>query len=413
MLELFLVSLLFICLLAIEAFFSGSEITFISANKARLFRRAKAGEPRAQLAQKLLAKPETLFSTTVVGTTLAISASSVLVTHYVIKYLGYGKEWLTLLIVTPFILIFAEFVPKMAGRARADDWILRVSPPISWLSLFLSPLTRTLSLYATILKNILGESPEKGFFMSREELKAALPASRGTDVTSAERDLVERILEFRKTSVKEMLRPLIEVIAIEENDPLSDAVKLFSESGHSRIPVYQERIDRIVGILQGFDCLVAPDLSKPVKQHMQTAFFVPESHPIEDLLFELRNRPMAIVVNEYGGAEGIITLEDVIEEVVGEIEDEFDEPPRLYHRIGENSFIVSARIELDALAEVLGTQFPTDDDYQTLAGFLLKRMQKIPKKWDSTVIDGVEYVIQSATDRSIEEVYVIVHGRKP
>ena len=118
---------------------------------------------------------------------------------------------------------------------------------------------------------------------------------------------------------------------------------------------------------------------------------------------------MAIAVNEYGGAEGIITMEDVMEEVVGEIEDEYDEPPRLYRKISENSFIVNARIEIDDLKELLRIPIPESDDYQTLAGFLLMRTQKIPKKWDSTIIDGVEYVVQSATDRSIEEVYIIIH----
>jgi putative hemolysin len=219
-------------------------------------------------------------------------------------------------------------------------------------------------------------------------------------------------LEFGKMTVKEMLRPLIDVVAIEEEKTIGEAIQLINESEHSRIPVYQERIDRIVGVIQNFDCLQAPDLSEPVKNLMQPAFFVPESKPLDELLLELKTRPMAVAVNEYGGAEGIITLEDVMEEIVGEIEDEYDEPPKLYHRIGENSYIVSARMEVDDLREILKLPLPKDDDYQTLAGFLLKRMQKIPKKWDSTVIENVEYVVQSATDRSIEEVYIIVHPKK-
>ena len=397
----------------VEAFFACSEISFISANKARIFRKAKEKNPGAVLAKSLLSRPELLFSTTVVGTTLAMSFSTTLATLFIIRHIGYGREWVNLIALTPFILVFAEFIPKMLGRANADRLVLQLGRPLYVASFVLFPLTKLLSLYAQILKRVLGESPGKSFFLSREEIKAALPASRGSDVTSGERMLIERILEFGKITVREMLRPLIEVIAIEENQSLKDAVRLFNESGHSRIPVYQNRIDRIVGVIQGFDCLRAADLSQQVKTVMQIPFFVPESKPLDELLLELKTRPMAIAVNEYGGAEGIITMEDVMEEIVGEIEDEFDEPPRLYHQIGENSYIVSARMEVDDLRELLKIPVPEDDDYQTLAGFLLKRMQKIPKKWDSTIIDGVEYVVQSATDRSIEEVYIIVHKPTP
>lgn len=394
-----------------EGFFSGSEIAFISANRAKLFRKAKEGDPASILTKNLLQKPELLFSTSVVGTALAMNFSTTLATLYIIRTYGQQKEWLNFVILTPIILIFAEFVPKLLARSKADELVVRLARPLQIASLILYPMTKLFGWYAQLLKNILGESPEKGFFLSREEIKAALPASRGSDVTSGERMLIERILDFGKITAKEMLRPLIEVVAIEENQTLQEAIQLFNESGHSRLPVYQERVDRIVGVVLGFHCLYASDLTQPVKSVMQAPLFVPESKPLDELLSELRNRPMAIIVNEYGGAEGIVTMEDVMEEVVGEIEDEFDEPPKLYHQIGENSYIVNARMEVDALREQLGIPIPSDDDFQTLAGFLLKRMQKIPKKWDSTVIDNVEYVVQTATDRSIEEVYIIVHKK--
>lgn len=405
-----LVALLALCL-GIEAFFSGSEIAFISANRPKILRLAKENSLSATLAKNLISRPELLFSTTVMGTTLAVNLSTTVATLYLIAHFGYSKEWLNLVFLSPVICILGEFIPKMTGRAYADQLALRLSKPLLFCSFVLYPFTSALSLYARVLKRIFGESGAKSFFLSREEIQAALPASRGTDVTPSERMLIRRILDFGKMTAREMLRPLIDVVAVEENATIGEAVRLFSESEHSRIPVYQGRIDLIVGVLQGFDCLGAKDLAAPVKTFMQPAFFIPESKPVDELLLELRTRPMAIAVNEFGGAEGIVTMEDVIEEIVGEIEDEYDEPPRLYHQIGENSFIVNARMEVDDLRELLKIPIPKDDDYQTLAGFLLKRMQKIPKKWDSTVIDGVEYIVQAATNRSIEEVYIIVHGK--
>lgn len=405
-------SLWIVFLILIEAFFSGSEIAFLSCSRTKLFRKAREKDPRALKATELISKPESLFSTTVLGTTLAMTSSTTIATLFIIQKFGFDKEWITLLVLTPLILIFGEFVPKFISRALADPLVLTLAKPIQIASLIFYPLTKTLSIYAQILKRIIGENPQKGFFLSREELKAAVPASRGSDITPSERVLISRILDFGRITVKEMLRPLIDVVAIEQSSTLEEAVKLFHESGHSRLPVYQERIDRIVGVIQGFDCLRAPDLSLTVSEAMKPPLFVPESKPIDELMLELKAKPMAIVVNEYGGAEGILTLEDVMEEVVGEIEDEYDEPPSLYRQIGENSFIVNARMEIDSLRTLLKVPVPEDDDYQTLAGFLLKRMQKIPKKWDSTVIDGVEYVVQSATDRTIEEVYIVVHSNE-
>lgn len=409
MIALFLMIAAVLFFIAIEAFFSGAEIAFISANRPRLFRRAKEKDPQAIQAKSLLEQPENLFATSVIGTTVAIACSTSIVTYYVSDQLGKGWDWVTIAALTPVVLIFGEFIPKLIGRAYADKVILRLSHPFNIASFIFYPVARALEAYAMGLRRIIGESAQKGFFLSREEIKAALPASQGTDVTPAERMMITRILEARRITVKEMLKPLIDVIAIEENEPLRAALRAFSESGHTRMPVYRERIDNIVGVIHGYDCLLVKDLSVSVASVMHPAYFVPESKPLDELLDEIRTSHMGIVVNEYGGAEGIVTLEDVMEEIVGEIEDEYDEPPKLYRQIGDNSYIVNARMEIDDLREILGISIPRDDDYQTLAGFLLKRMQKIPKKWDSTTIDQVEYVIQSSTDRSIEEVYIIRH----
>ena len=412
-LSIVLLALGLIILLMLEAFFSGSEMAFISASRPKLFRKAKEKNAEAIRAKNMLNRPETLFSTTIVGTTLAITTATTVTTLFTIEHFGYNLEWVNLIFLTPLILIFGEFVPKTIGRIQADSLILVLARPLQVFSRIFTPLTAALSLYAQLLKKITSENPERGFFLSREELKAALPASQGSDVTSAERLLIERILESGQITVREILCPLIRVIAIEETQTIRDAIALLTESRHSRLPVYQERVDNIVGLIHGFDCLKANDLSQPVKTIMQTPLYVPESRPLQELLDELKLRPMAIAVNEYGGAEGILTMEDVMEEIVGEIEDEYDEPPKLYRKIGEHSYVVNAKMEISQIQEQLHLDLPESDDYQTLAGFLLQRMQKIPKKWDSTIIDGVEYVVQAASDRSIEEVYVTIKKPKP
>lgn len=408
--SLALVACLIALFLLCEAFFSGSEIAFVSSNRPALQRLAKEGNPSAMLAKSLLSRPELLFSTTVVGTSLSVNLCTTLSTLYLLERFGHQGEWLTVLLLTPLILLFGEFIPKTLARARPDEMSMKMARPLTAASVLLYPFTRLVTLYARLLRKVLGEAPgSKSFFLSREEIKAAIPASRGSDVTPHERLLIGRILDFANTTAGDMLRPLIDVVAVEESAPLEVAVKIFADSGHSRLPVYRERVDSVVGVLHAFDCLNAEDLTTPIGQWMRPALFIPESMPVDELFAEMGNRSMAVAVNEYGGAQGIITMEDIIEEIVGEIEDEYDEPPSLYYRIGENSYVVNARMEIEDIRETLKVPIPEDPEYKTLAGFLLKRMQKIPKKWDSAMIDGVEYVVQSATDRAVEEVYIIVH----
>jgi CBS domain containing-hemolysin-like protein len=397
-----------IVFILLEAFFSGSEFSFVSCNRPKILRLAKENHTGAILAKTLLSKPEQLFSTTVVGTTLTINILSCITTLFIIKNFGYSKEWLNLIFLTPIILIFGEFVPKMYAKAKADTLVLKLGKPLLVFSFLLYPITKFFNLYAKFLKNIFGMGTHKDFFLSREEIKAAIPTSRESDVTANEQLLIERIFEFDQKKIKDILRPLIEVIAIEETKTVKEGLKLIIESGHSRLPVYRERIDNIVGLLVAFDCLKAEDLQKPIHQLMQPAFFVPESKNAEELLDELKSKPMAIAVNEFGGAEGIITQEDVVEEIVGEIEDEYDEPVNLIKKIAKNTYLVDARIEIDDLKDALKLNIPKDEDYQTLSGFLLKRMQKIPKKWDSMTLHSVEYIIQNATDRTIEEVCIVL-----
>jgi len=398
-------------LIALEAFFSGSEIAFVSANRARLLRLAKEDRPDARMAKSLISRPEQLFATTVLGTSLAMSATSVVCTLFLTARLGSYGEWANFLALTPLVLLFGEFLPKAICRKHADQIVLRLGKALKICGIALYPATRLLAAYTSFLNRILGVPQARSFLFSREEIKGALPASRGSDITASERELLFRILEFRKRTAKDMLRPLIDVVAIEEANSIGEAVKRFNESGHSRIPVYRDRVDNIVGLVSIFDCLRAPALEAPVAEIMQPPLFIPDSKPVGELLEELRNLPMAVAVDEYGGAKGILTREDVIEEIVGEIEDEYDEPPRLYHQISENAYVVNARMEIKEIRQQLEIPIPEGEDYQTLGGFLLKRMQKIPRKWESTVVDGVEYVVQVATDRSIEEVYVVIHRR--
>jgi magnesium and cobalt transporter len=276
-----------------------------------------------------------------------------------------------------------------------------------------SPITKFFNLYAKFLKNIFGMGTHKDFFLSREEIKAAIPTSRESDVTANEQLLIERIFEFDQKKIKDILRPLIEVIAIEETKTVKEGLKLIIESGHSRLPVYRERIDNIVGLLVAFDCLKAEDLQKPIHQLMQPAFFVPESKNAEELLDELKSKPMAIAVNEFGGAEGIITQEDVVEEIVGEIDDEHDtDDDSAFIRSQGDSFIVKALTPVEDFNAYFQATL-SDERADTVGGLVMMELGRLPKGGETVDLDRFHFRVLRADNRRIHLLETSLHdGRE-
>jgi CBS domain containing-hemolysin-like protein len=244
--------------------------------------------------------------------------------------------------------------------------------------------------------------------LTRQELSWIL---RGREDNGAllkeEKKLITRIFRFSETQVREVMIPLVEVSAVEETAPVEEVIRRVDREGFSRFPVYRERIDRMYGVVHGFDFLTVESLEEPLSPYIRKALFVPESMPADDLLLELQRsgNHMAIVVNEYGGGVGIVTLEDVLEEIVGEIQDEHDSHRVLYKRLSPQHFLISARMEIDELNEIFGLRIPKGD-YETLGGFLLSQFQRIPKEGEAVVFRGLRFTVRRADERRIHEVLV-------
>jgi CBS domain containing-hemolysin-like protein len=227
------------------------------------------------------------------------------------------------------------------------------------------------------------------------------------DLTEEEATMIGRLSDFSQTLVKEAMIPLIEITAVEDTATIDETVAIISNKGHSRLPVYHERIDNVIGIVNSFDLLDAPQTGQSITSLIRTVSFVPESKPIDELLIELQKKRthMAIAVDEYGGTVGIITIEDILEEIVGEIQDEYDTAERPYRKIGWNRYRVSARMEIDQLREQIPLVLP-DGDYETLGGFLLKQFEHIPSPGETTTYKNYTFTIESSDPRSIGEVRI-------
>lgn len=306
-------------------------------------------------------------------------------------------------------LFLGELLPESVGRIKAKKWV----PAMTWAlwagSLILRPWFWLDRAAQGMWKSGLGgNSKAGGFSPARGELAWRVRASEKEEpFLLEERRMIDRVLRFSRASVKEVMIPLIDVCMVEEQASVKEAVRLICQEGYSRLPVYRERVDRVVGLVRGMDLLLVENMDDPISAHLREVSFIPEFMPVEELMVKLQRegQHLAVIVDEYGGAVGIVTMEDLLEEIVGEIQDEYDEEEPLLRWISPHQVLVSGRAELDELNEKLGLALPKED-YETLAGMLLKAFRRIPGQGDSLVLGEIRFTVKKTTDRSVEEVLI-------
>ena len=400
---------LFLLLLALQIFFSGSEIALIAANTKSIRKSSHLSPKRKKMTLKLLKNRERLLGTTFCGSTLSIVTNSMLLTAFFISLFGTRGTLYALIFLVPLLLIGGEMIPRTFFQLGATAVAPRLSYPLWLASYLLYPLvvitqkaTHLILLFAGITRS--KETP----FVTRDAFMHIFKMSKQkSNLTMGEATMIDRLSDFSQTLVKEAMIPLIEITAVEDTASIEEAIEIISNKGYSRLPVYNERIDNIIGIVSSFDLLGDPQTNQSLKSLIRTVPFVPESKPIDELLIELQKKRthLAIAVDEYGGTVGIITIEDILEEIVGEIKDEYDTDKRAYRKIGWNRYRVNARMEIDQIREEISLSLP-DGDYETLGGFLLKQFEHIPKPGETVTYQNYIFTIESSDDRSIGEVRI-------
>lgn len=411
MFELLLGALLILVCISCEGFFSGTETAMVSVDRTRIKALAEQGSKSAALVDAILQTPEKFFSTTLLGTNIAVVLSNAIATLLIIEYLGEQYQYITILIMTPLILIFGEIVPKTVYRYHAEQLTTHLIYPLKTISVIFYPLVVILTSLTRLLMRLFGMgSAQFRPHATREDLENYLDMwnIRGY-LRTAERKIIERIFDFSEIDVEDIMIPLVNIKTLEAQDSIDNAISLARKTGYSRIPVYEGEVYNIIGIVHAFDLLTAQRETQTLKDLMRPAPYVPSSAPIDELLKQLRaeGKSIAVVVDEYGGAVGIVTIEDILEEVVGEIYDEYDKEERLLVRTGRDEYLVNARMGIDELNDRLNSQLPKDD-YETLAGFLLKHMERIPRIGESFQFANLKFTIVQADKRSIKEVSITI-----
>lgn len=408
--DVVLALLVMLLCLASEAFFSGSEIGIISADRLKLRHQAAQGSRGAKLALTMLQKPEWLLSTTLVGTNISVVTNTTIATALVIQLFGERYSWLAVLFVAPLIWIFGEIVAKSVFQQRADVLTPRIAFVLRGASYLFLPILAVFSILTQLLAKLLGGEKPQNPFTLREEIAAMMEMSAVEgDIIPLERRMIRRVFNFGETTAKDIMVPLIDVVAIDRNETCGEARRIAVTHAHKRLPVYDGRIDTIVGTLNALDLLQEQD-DKPVATFIRQARYVPSTVSIETLLSDFRQgaNSLAVVVDEFGGAEGIVMLEDILEVIVGELEDEFDAPSPAgswLRKLGERDYLVSAQVGLVELEEELGLQLP-HGRYKTLAGFLMDVGKAIPPVGAVIRHKDISFTIERGTAQATQQVRV-------
>lgn len=397
--------------LLLSAFFSGAETGLISLNRIALRRREEAGERRAVILGKLLRKPERLLATILVGNNLVNVTATLVFLIWATGLWGSARaEWLTPLVLTPLLLVLGEILPKTTFRHRADTLAPVFAPFLRAAVWALSPGVAGLTRITNRLTGFLGGDEKRSPFMSREDVRLLfLEGEKEGVIEEDERELIHGVIDFGTTTVREVIVPRIDMVAVRDDATWKEVCETFEAHRHSRLPVYHEKIDEIVGMVYIFDLMRAggPPDGNSIREFIREIPFIPESKRIQDLLQELRQKQMfmAIVVDEYGGTAGLVTLEDLIEEIFGEIHDEYDVHELPVTDLGEGLFVLDARMHKDEAEELLGVKLP-EGEYETVGGFIFERLERVPRKGESFQYENCQVTILEATERAVTRVRI-------
>jgi len=416
--ESFIRVIIFLILIGLSAFFSGSEAAFFSLSKEMIDRLKESSSKTSIRIVSLLAKPRFLLITILVGNTVVnVAAATVaaLLTADLSSSLRFSEEIaivIEIVVVTSVLLVFSELTPKIFAVKNSYKFAAAVSIPLQVISFFFFPIAFILDKFPTLLSGLLATRVKK-HLLSKEELKTLIEVSEEKGALEEdEKEMIHSIFEFSKTTVKEIMVPRIDMVCVEKGISLGDLIDLIKTKGHTRIPLYDEKVDNILGIIHAKELLpfINDNTQKvDLASLARPALFVPESKLIDELLrdFQIEKQHMAIVVDEYGGTAGLITLEDVIEEIVGEIQDEYDTEKPLLKKINDNHFLVDAKIDLDELNDELNMDLPVDQSYESLGGFIFNLIGSVPEKKQEIEYGIYKFIIEKIDRNRIREVLII------
>ncbi|HEY5624209.1 MAG TPA: hemolysin family protein [Gammaproteobacteria bacterium] len=401
-------------LLLLQGFFSGSEIAIVSSDKARLRYKARQGDGGSKLALRLLERPEVILSTTLIGTNISLVLLTSLVSAAAIAALGNEGDFLAVLLLVPFTLILGEIVPKSVYQQRADDLTPKVIYPLYVFSLLFYPVVLVFSRIARFAaRRTRHGASGAGLFAVREQLRTVIDTAEGAaTIDIFDRERIRNVVRFGELAAGDVMIPATEMTAIDVREGTQEVMDLVRRTGGAHFPVYEGKRSQIIGIISAsvWD-VVQPGFSRrSVRELMRPAYFVPSQQPLVELLPVLRDRDdqCAVVVDEYGSAIGILTVDGMLETVVGRVgvgstfvEDASLSRPR-YALVEDDVYLMDARLPIPEVNDVLGTQIGLSQA-RTIGGLITARLRHVPVVDESVVEAGFRFTVVEATERAVRK----------
>ena len=418
--------ILLLVLMAVNGFLAMARSALVNVNKPRLRQLIEEGIGSARAAERLAEDAGRLLATAQLGKMLtSFFAGGVVAIVSAPQLAEVMQPWLgetsypvafvlVVFAAAMLMLIFAELVPETIAVQYSERLALWLAPPLAVISMVAMPMVHLMVWVSNVISRLFGAEPRGDMpFVTEEEIKTLVDAGEEEGVIQEEeKEMIYSIFELGDTLAREVMVPRIDLVALDVRTPMLEALDTIMEAGHSRIPVYEETIDNVQGLLYAKDLL--PYLRQgrsdvPLKSILRQAYFIPETKKASDLLPDLQQRRvhMAVVVDEYGGVAGLVTIEDLLEEIVGEIQDEYDVEEPYVEFVSDTEYVFDARVDLDDLNRLMDVSLPTGDS-DTLGGFIYTELGKVPTVGDQVAFDNMDFTVESVAGRRIKKVRVEV-----
>jgi len=413
--EIAAVLLILLFFLALCFFFSGIETGLISLNRLKLENEARSDRKSERLL-RFIQHPDKVLGTTLIGYNIVNVILASLATYFVTRCtqnsaFHFDPRWTTL-IVASIVLIFGEIIPKAIFRDYADTLVPRLFPVLRFFYTILKPFIWAVSWLNRMLHKLLHlDSAHPMLYLTRDDLAFILTQNTADIVSEPQREMIEDALEFNELVARNVMVPRKDIVAVEASTPMPEVLELARRETFTRYPVYRETLDNIVGVLIIYDLIRRKEaLQLKAGELMHEPLFAPENMDLDILLREMQkaHKSMAIIVDSFGGTAGLVTMEDILEEIVGEIEDEYDieeEEEKDVEQLAPDSWLAQGEVELSRLIDDWGMDLP-EGDYETLAGLMIDRLERIPRRNQSLQVGDYRLTVAQATNRKINKVKI-------
>ncbi|MDQ0461432.1 CBS domain containing-hemolysin-like protein [Clostridium sardiniense] len=404
---------LLLVLLVLSAFFSMSETALMSLSKIRIRHMVEEGVKGAKLVEKLIEDPNKLLGAILIGNNIVNIGASAIATSLAVKVSGGSESAVAIVtaVMTVLILIFGEITPKSIAKQKSEQVSLGVSKPIKLCVFIFKPFVVIFTAISSVFIRLFGGDPKATEpFITEEELKTMVGVSEEEGVLEdVEKEMIFNVFDFADLQVKDVMVQRVDVTAIEVNDSYEDLLKIIKEDQYSRIPVYDDTIDDIVGILNVKDLIIAGYKGEAfnVTEYMREPLYTFEFKKITELFNEMKKsrNHMAVVLDEYGGTVGIVTIEDLVEEIVGDIQDEYDKERDMIEVIKEDEYVVDGSARLDDISDLIGVNMESEE-FDSVGGLIIGELGRIPEEHEEIVIDRIRFVVEEIEKNRIMKVRI-------